>query len=152
MKQAGIQANLTSFRLLIECYARQGRSDDIQIILNEMKSANLNIEPLVLTHLLSSYAQKGNIERLENLFHLFNELELKPISETYEQFIIGYLKHGQIDQAKRYFIENVSKMDNESLFRLIIQCAQCQQKDLFELVINSIDKNSLADICVSIIE
>jgi hypothetical protein len=152
MKQAGIQANLTSFRLLIECYARQGRSDDIQIILNEMKLANLNIEPLVLTHLLSSYAQKGNIERLENLFHLFNELELKPISETYEQFIIGYLKHGQIDQAKIYFIENVSKMDNESLFRLIIQCAQCQQKDLFELIINSIDKNSLADICVSIIE
>jgi hypothetical protein len=40
-------------------------------------------------------------------------------------------------------------MDNESLFRLIIKCAECQQKDLFELVINSIDKNSLADICVS---
>jgi tetratricopeptide (TPR) repeat protein len=149
MKNNGIQPNLTTFRLLIECYARQGRSNDIQKILNEMKLANLNIEPLILTHLLSSYAQKGDVERTENLFNLFHELELKPISETYEQFIIGYLKQGKIEQAKKYFVENVSKMDNESLFRLIVKCAECQQKDFFELVINSIDKNSLADICVS---
>jgi pentatricopeptide repeat protein len=149
IKNNGIQPNLTSFRLLIECYARQGRSDDIQKILNEMKLANLNIEPLILTHLLSSYAQKGNVERIEYLFNLFHELELKPISQTYEQFIIGYLKNEKIEQAKKYFIENVSKMDNESLFRLIVKCAECQQKDFFQLVINSIDKNSLADICVS---
>ena len=149
MKTMNITPNLTSFRLLIECYARQGRSDDIQKILNEMKTANFNIEPLTLTHLLSSYAQKGHVERIENLFKLFDELELKPISETYEQFIIGYLKQGQIDKANKYFVENVSKMDNDSLFRLIVKCAECQQKDLFELVINSIDKNSLADICVS---
>lgn len=151
MKQANIQPNLTSFRLLIECYARQGQSNEIQQILNEMKSAHLNIEPLVLTHLLSSYAQKGNIEQLEHLYKLFNELELKPISETYEQFILGYLKHGDITRAKKYFIENVSKMDNDSLFRLLIKSAQCQQKDLFESIINSIDKNSLADICVQYI-
>ncbi|CAF4265213.1 unnamed protein product [Rotaria sp. Silwood2] len=151
MKKLNIAPNLTSFRLLSECYARQGRSDDIQQILNEMKIANLNIEPLILTHLLSSYAQKGNVERVESLFNLFHELELKPISETYEQFIISYLKHGKIDQAKKYFIENVSKMDNESLFRLIVKCAECQQKDLFQLVINSLDQNSLADICVQYI-
>ncbi|CAF4973808.1 unnamed protein product [Rotaria sp. Silwood1] len=151
MKKMNITPNLTSFRLLSECYARQGRSDDIQKILNEMKIAKLNIEPLILTHLLSSYAQKGNVERVESLFNLFHELELKPISETYEQFIISYLKHGQIDQAKKYFVENVSKMDNESLFRLIIKCAECQQKDLFQLVINSLDQNSLADICIQYI-
>ncbi|CAF1058055.1 unnamed protein product [Rotaria sordida] len=151
MKKFNIIPNLTSFRLLSECYARQGRSDDIQKILHEMKIANLNIEPLILTNLLSSYAQKGNVERVESLFKLFHELELKPISETYEQFIISYLKHGQIEQAKKYFIENVSKMDNESLFRLIIKCAECQQKDLFQLVINSLDQNSLADICVQYI-
>jgi pentatricopeptide repeat protein len=149
IKQVNITPNLTTFRLLIECYARQGRSDDIQKVLNEMKIANFNIEPLILTHLLGSYAQKGNVERIESLFNLFNELELKPISETYEQFIIGYLKQGKIDEAKKYFIGNVSKMDNDSLFRLIVKCAECQQKDLFELVINSMDKNSLADICVS---
>jgi len=150
MKKFGIQPNLTSFRLLIECYARQGQSNDIQKILNEMKLANFNIEPLILTHLLGSYAQKGNVERLENLFNLFHELKLEPISETYEQFIIGYLKQNRIDQAKKYFIENVSKLDNESLFRLIVKCAECQQTDLFQLVINSIDQNSLADICVSV--
>lgn len=150
MKRSNIQPNLTSFRLLIECYAKQGRSNDIQNILNEMKLANYNIEPLILTHLLSSYAQQGNIERLENLYKLFHELELKPISETYEQFIIGYLKQGNIEQGKKYFIENISKLDNDSLFRLIVKCAECQQKDLFELVIDAIDKNSLADICVRI--
>lgn len=149
MKKFNIQPNLTSFRLLIECYAKQGRSNDIQKILNEMKLANFNIEPLILTHLLSSYAHKGDVEHIENLYKLFQELELKPISETYEQFIIGYLKQGQIDQAKKYFIENVSKIDNDSLFRLILKCAECQQKDLFELAVNAIDKNSLADICVS---
>ncbi|CAF1247619.1 unnamed protein product [Adineta steineri] len=151
MKKIHISPNLTSFRLFIECYARQGQSDDIQKILNEMKLANYNIEPLILTHLLNSYARKGDIERVENLYKLFNELELKPISETYEQFIIGYLKQKQINQAKKYFVENVSKMDNESLFRLIVICAECKQKDLFELVINSIDKNSLADICIQYI-
>ncbi|CAF2111137.1 unnamed protein product [Rotaria magnacalcarata] len=151
MRKISITPNLTSFRLFIECYARQGRSDDIQKILNEMKIANLNIEPLVLTHLLSSYALKGNVERVESLFNLFHELELKPISETYEQFIVSYLKHEQIDQATKYFVENVSKMDNESLFRLIIKCAECQQKDLFQLVINSLDQNSLADICIQYI-
>ncbi|UJR20772.1 hypothetical protein I4U23_023887 [Adineta vaga] len=135
MKENQIIPNLTSFRLLIECYAKQGRSDDIQKILSEMKMAKFNIEPLTLTHLLSSYAEK----------------ELKPISETYEQFIIGYLKRGKIDQAKRYFVENVSKMDNDSLFRLLVKSAQCQQKDLFEIIISSIDKNSLADICVQYI-
>lgn len=151
MRTAQITPNLTSFRLLIECFARQGRSDDIQKILNEMKTANFNIEPLTLTHLLGSYAHHGNVERVESLFHLFNELDLKPISETYEQFIIGYLRQGQIDQAKDYFVSNASKMDNESLFRLIVKCAQCQQKDLFQLVISAIDQNSLADICVSLI-
>lgn len=150
MKKANIAPNLTSFRLLIECYARQGRSDDIQNILNEMKSANLDIEPLVLTHLMGSYAHKGNIERVESLFNLFHELGLKPVSETYEQFVIGYLKHGQSDKAQKYFVENMSKLDNESLFRLIVKCAECQQKDLFQLVINALDQNSLADICVSI--
>ena len=152
MRVAQITPNLTSFRLLIECYARQGRSDEIQKILNEMKTANFNIEPLTLTHLLGSYAQNGNVERVESLFHLFNELDLKPISETYEQFIIGYLRQGQIDQAKDYFVSHASKMDNESLFRLIVKCAQCQQKDLFQLVINAIDQNSLADICVSLLD
>lgn len=149
MKNMNIAPNITSFRLLIECYARQGRSDEIQKILNEMKSANLNIEPFTLTHLLSSYAQKGQIERVESLFNLFHELQLKPISETYEQFIVGYLKHGKHDEAKKYFVENVSKLDNESLFRLLTKCAELQQKDLFELIIKSIDQNSLADICVS---
>ena len=149
MKTNNILPNLTSFRLLTESYARQGRSDDIQNILNEMKKAKFNIESLTLTHLLSSYAQQGNVERVESLFKLFNELELKPISETYEQFFISYLKHGEIDRAKRYFVENVSKMDNESLFRLIVKCAECQQKDLFKFIINSIDQNNLADTCVS---
>ena len=149
MRTARIAPNLTSFRLLIECYARQGRSDDIQRILTEMKTANFNIEPLTLTHLLGSYAEKGNIERVESLFELFNELQLKPISETYEQFMISYLKQGRTDEATKYFVSNVSKMDNDSLFRLIVKCAQCQQTDLFHRVINAIDQNSLADICVS---
>ena len=151
MQAAHIAPNLTSFRLLIECYARQGRSDDIQRVLNEMKTANFNIEPLTLTHLLGSYAEKGNIERVESLFELFNELQLKPISETYEQFMISYLKQGRTDEATKYFVSNVSKMDNDSLFRLIVKCARCQQKDLFQLVINAIDQNSLADICVQYI-
>lgn len=150
MKKKGIQANLTSFRLMSECYARQGRSEEIQKILNEMKLAKFNIEPLILTHLLSSYAEHGQLERLEELFKLFQELDLTPVSETYEQFLLAYFKRGQIEEAKKYFIDHVSKMDNDSLFRLMVHCAQCQEKVFFRLIINSIDKNSLADTCVSI--
>lgn len=149
LKKNGIQANLTSFRLMSECYARQGRSEEIQKILNEMKSANFNIEPLVLTHLLSAYAEQGQIERLEELFKLFQELDLTPISETYEQFLRAYFKRGQIEEAKKYFVDHASKMDNDSLFRLIVKCAQCQEKVFFRMIINAIDKNSLADTCVS---
>lgn len=149
MKKKGIQANLTSFRLFCECYARQGQSEEIQKILNEMKSSNFNIEPLVLTHLLGSFAEQGHIERLDELFQLFHELQLTPISETYEQYLIAYFKKGHIDQAKKYFLDQVSKFDNDSLFRLLVKCAQYDQKDFFRLILNSIDKNSLADTCVS---
>jgi pentatricopeptide repeat protein len=149
MTAMSIAPNLTSFRLMLECYARQGRSDDIQAILNRMRLANFHMEPLTLTHLLGSYANNGNVERVESLFELFKELDLKPISETYEQFIVGYLKQGRFDQAKNYFVSHASQMDNDSLFRLIISCAQCQQKDLLQSVLNALDQNSLADVCVS---
>lgn len=151
MRTRNIQPNLTSFRLLIECYARQGRSDEIQQILNEMKTANFSIEPLTLTHLLASYAQKGHVERVQSLFELFQELDLKPISETFEQFVISYLQKDQFDQAKKSFHEHASKMENDSLFRLLIQSAKCRQKDLFQSVIQAIDQNSLADVCVQYI-
>lgn len=148
MKERKLIPNLTSYRLLIECYARQGKSEQIQQVLNEMKINNFNIEPLVLTHLLTSYAQKGNVERVESLFNLFDELKLKPISETYEQFVTTYLKRGLFDKAKSNFLQNASKMENESFFRLLVQSAQFDQKDLFRSIIESIDKNSLAEISV----
>ncbi|CAF0979107.1 unnamed protein product [Didymodactylos carnosus] len=149
--KSNIQPNLTTYKLFMECYAKQGRSNDAQKVLELMKQSNFNIESHTLTCLIESYAQQGNYDKVQQLFQLFDELTLKPISQTYEQFVIVYFKQGQFLDAKKYFILNSSKMDNDTFYRLLILSATYNQHDMFQLILDTIDKNVLADTCIQYI-
>ncbi|XP_021722319.1 pentatricopeptide repeat-containing protein At1g12775, mitochondrial-like [Chenopodium quinoa] len=95
LDEPSFQANIRDYSKLIDIYAEENRSEDIERILKKMSESGMEPDIVILTALLHMYSKGNNVEQANAAYEALKSQGFKPDMEVYNSMIMMYVNAGK---------------------------------------------------------
>ncbi|KAK1285636.1 hypothetical protein QJS10_CPB20g00671 [Acorus calamus] len=94
LDEESYRPTISDYSKLIDNYAKEGRVEDAERILNKMTDKGLKPDAVVHTILVHLYSKAGNLELAEVAFNNLRSQDFRPSLRLYSSMIMAYVKAG----------------------------------------------------------